>query len=262
MTTSTLGTDKRPVAIVTGGSSGIGFATARVLLDAGWRVAFFSQNAERVDQAKAELIKDHASDHFAGDVVDLRNSEATRAFIGKIARDWGRLDAMVCNAGFSPKGPNGRVPLAEVDLDEWEDVLRINLTGALVCCQAAIPHMSEAGHGRVIIIGSLAARTTPRIAGSAYTASKAALAGLCRSIVSEYSDAGITANLVAPGRILSEMTGSPDSEANLGALSRIPINRLGRPEDIARVVEFLVRPESDFINGAIIDVNGGEFTPA
>lgn len=252
----------KPVAVVTGGSSGIGYATVQALLDAGWRVAFFSQNAARVEQAANDLAKQHSHDDIRADVVDLRDAPATRRFIATVARELGRIDALVCNAGYSPKGPHGRVPLADVDIDEWQDVLRINLTGALVCCQAALPHMIEAGGGRIVLIGSLAARTLPRIAGAAYSASKSGLAGLCRSIVSEYSAQGITANLVAPGRILSEMTGSADSEANRAVLARIPAGRLGQPGDIARVVAFLVQPQSDFISGAIIDVNGGEFVPA
>jgi 3-oxoacyl-[acyl-carrier protein] reductase len=141
-------------------------------------------------------------------------------------------------------------------------VLRVNLTGALLCCQQVLPGIVQARHGRIVLIGSLAGRTTPKIAGASYVASKSALVGLARSIVSEYSPHGITANTICPGRIISEMSGPPDTPGNRAALTRIPIGRLGEPQDIARVVELLVRPESDFINGAIIDVNGGEFTPA
>jgi 3-oxoacyl-[acyl-carrier protein] reductase len=122
--------------------------------------------------------------------------------------------------------------------------------------------MVDARHGRIVLVGSLAARTLPRIAGAAYVASKSGLAGLARCLVSEYSRYGVTANTVCPGRILSEMTGPAASPTNQAALDRIPVGRLGQPKDVARVVEFLVRPDSDFINGAIVDVNGGEFVPA
>ncbi len=252
----------RPVAVVSGGSSGIGLATVEALLAAGWRVGFFSQQADRIESARRELATRFPEPSIHAAVVDLRDESGVRGFFDTIGSRWGPVGALVCNAGYSPKGPAGRMPLAEIPLAEWEDVVRVNLTGALVCCQAVLPQMIGTGHGRIVLVGSLAARTLPRIAGASYVASKSALAGLARSIVSEYSKNGITANTVCPGRILSEMAGSADSPTNLAALERIPIGRLGRPVDVARIVEFLVRPESDFINGAIFDVNGGEFAPA
>jgi 3-oxoacyl-[acyl-carrier protein] reductase len=179
-----------------------------------------------------------------------------------VTRQWQAPSALVCNAGFSPKGPAGRVPLAEIDLAEWNDVLAVNLTGALLCCQSVLPAMVQRQFGRIVLIGSLAGRTMPRIASAGYVAAKSALAGLARSIVSEYSRHGITANTICPGRIITEMTGPAEMPANQAALERIPLGRLGTPEDIARVVEFVLRLDSGFINGAIIDVNGGEFTPA
>ncbi|MCO0638191.1 SDR family oxidoreductase, partial [Lutimaribacter sp. EGI FJ00014] len=166
-----------------------------------------------------------------------------------------------CNAGYSPKRNGGRVRVEDVDPDEWQDVLSINLTGALVCCRCALPGMVKRRSGIIVFIGSLAGRTIPRIAGAAYAASKSGLLGLSRSIVSEYAQFGITANTVAPGRIATDMAGPTDSPANREALSRIPIGRLGHAEDIARAVLVLAAPQADFINGAVLDVNGGEFTP-
>jgi 3-oxoacyl-[acyl-carrier protein] reductase len=250
------------VAVVSGGSSGIGLATVETLLGAGWRVAFFSQQAARVAEAERALSQRFPSDRVMAAVVDLRDSDAVRGFFQDVASHWQAPAGLVCNAGISPKGPEGRIPLAKTDLGEWDDVLRVNLTGALLCCQAVLPGMVQAGQGRIVIIGSLAGRSLPRIAGAAYVASKSALGGLTRSLVSEYSHHGITANLVCPGRILGDMAGAPDSPTNRAVLERVPIGRLGKPIDVARVVEFLLRPGSDFINGTIIDVNGGEFLPA
>jgi 3-oxoacyl-[acyl-carrier protein] reductase len=191
--------------------------------------------------------------------VDLREPRAVVSFLRHVEQSWGRIDALICNAGFSPKGPSGRTPLAEVPLAEWNDVLAVNLTGAMVCCQAVLPGMASRRHGRIVLIGSLAGRTTPRIAGASYSASKSGLAGLMRAIVSEHSAAGITANTICPGRILTEMAGDPGSPANQAALARIPCGRFGRPEDVARLVSFLIADDADFINGATIDLNGGEF---
>jgi 3-oxoacyl-[acyl-carrier protein] reductase len=250
----------RPVAVVSGGSSGIGLATAEALLEAGWAVALFSQQSANVEKAEASLAERFGRHVVLGGTVDLRDAAAIAAFFGNVASRLGPVEALVCNAGFSPKREEGRAPLGEIPLDEWNDVLSVNLTGAMLCCQAVIPGMVARRHGRIVLIGSLAGRTMPRIAGASYAASKAALVGLARSIVSEYAQHGITANTIAPGRIVTEMTGDPSAPANRAALSRIPSARLGRPEDIARAVLFLCAPEAGFVNGAILDINGGEFT--
>jgi 3-oxoacyl-[acyl-carrier protein] reductase len=251
------------VAVVTGGATGIGFATVAQLIEAGWRVAFFSQTGERVEAAAADLHTRFPQSEIHAETVDLRDEDGIRRFFANVRARWGTVSALVCNAGYSPKGPGGqRTPLGDLPFAEWEDVIRVNLTGAFLCCREVLPGMVEARRGRIVLVGSLAARTLPKIAGASYVASKSALAGLTRSIVSDYSAHGITANTICPGRILSEMTGPPDAPGNSAALARIPIGRLGRPDDVARVVTFLVHPASDFINGAVFDVNGGEFVPA
>ena len=153
----------------------------------------------------------------------------------------------------------GDSPNTEVPLAEWNDVLAVNLTGAMVCCQAVLPGMASRRQGRIVFIGSLAGRTTPRIAGASYSASKSGLTGLMRAIVSEHSAAGVTANTICPGRILTEMAGDPRLPANQAALARIPCGRFGQPDDVARLVSFLIADDADFINGATIDLNGGEF---
>jgi 3-oxoacyl-[acyl-carrier protein] reductase len=249
----------QPVAVVSGGSSGIGLAVVGRLLSEGWRVAFFSQQATRVEDAQSDLASKHGAGRVMARTVDLREPPAVVSFLRDVEQSWGRIDGLICNAGFSPKGPSGRTPLAEVPLAEWNDVLAVNLTGAMVCCQAVLPGMASRRHGRVVFIGSLAGRTTPRIAGASYSASKSALAGLMRAIVSEHSAAGVTANTICPGRILTEMAGDPGSPANQAALARIPCGRFGQPRDVARLVSFLIADEADFINGATIDLNGGEF---
>lgn len=249
----------QPVAVVSGGSSGIGLAVVGRLLSEGWRVAFFSQQSKRVEDAQRDLAGRHGADRVLSRTVDLREPLAVAGFLRDVERTWVRIDALICNAGFSPKGPCGRTPLAEVPLAEWNDVLVVNLTGAMICCQAVLPGMAARRHGRVVFIGSLAGRTTPRIAGASYAASKSGLTGLMRVIVSEHSGVGITANTICPGRIMTEMAGDLGSPANQAALARIPGGRFGRPEDVARLVSFLVADDADFINGATIDLNGGEF---
>ncbi|MEQ8440525.1 MAG: SDR family oxidoreductase [Alphaproteobacteria bacterium] len=253
----------KPVAVVSGGTTGIGLECVKRLILSGWNVAYFGQASERVEASKQSLdaiVAEHDARVLAG-VVDLRDVPSVDAFFHLAQQELGPVRGLVCNAGYSPKGPDGRVPLADVELEEWQDVLAVNQTGAMICCQHALKSMTNVGHGRIVLIGSLAGRTVPKIAGASYAASKSAIVGLARSIVSEYSMYGITANTVCPGRILTEMTGDTSQPENLEALDRIPIGRLGKTSDIARLVEFLMRANSDFINGAIIDVNGGEFVP-
>lgn len=251
----------RPVAVISGGSSGIGLACAEAFLETGWAVALFSQQQTHVELARDGLQARFGAQDVLASTVDLRDRAAISAFFDKISAAYGRVDALVCNAGFSPKRPEGRAPLAEIPLDEWNEVLAVNLTGALLCCQAVLPGMVARRHGRIVLIGSLAGRTLPRIAGASYAASKAALTGLARSIVAEYAGFGITVNTICPGRIVTGMTGDPSSPTNQAAIARIPAGRLGRPEDIARAALFLCAPEAGFVNGAVLDINGGEFAP-
>ncbi|MER8887743.1 3-oxoacyl-ACP reductase FabG, partial [Mesorhizobium sp. M0816] len=242
-------------------TTGIGLACAEHLLTTGHRVAVFSQQAPRVDEARESLSRQFGVDNVLAETVDLRQHESLAGFFDKVRTTWSSPTVLVCNAGFSPKRGGQRLAFDAIPLDEWNDVLVVNLTGTMLCCQLAAPAMAAERFGRIIFIGSVAGRALPRIAGTSYVASKAALAGLARSLVSEYGPHGVTINTVAPGRILTEMTGEPDSPANQAALTRIPTGRLGRPEEIAAVVAFLASNQAGFINGAIIDVNGGEYVP-
>jgi 3-oxoacyl-[acyl-carrier protein] reductase len=248
-----------PVAVVTGGSSGIGLAVVHWLLSEGWRVALFSYQKDAVIAATLKLSAQYDAGRIMTATLDLRAPPLVHQFLRQVEENWGRIDALVCNAGISPKGPMGRTPLSQISLDEWHDVLTVNLTGALICCQAVLPGMALRRHGRIVFVGSLAGRTTPRIAGASYAVSKSGLAGLMRTIVAEHSASGVTANLIAPGRIMTDMAGDPESPTNQASLARIPSGRFGRPEDVARLVSFLVAADADFINGATIDLNGGEF---
>ncbi|WP_168878815.1 3-oxoacyl-ACP reductase FabG [Rhizobium sp. P28RR-XV] len=250
------------IAVVTGGTSGIGLATARKLLAAGHCVAVFSHSAKTVTDATAALSAEFGFGRVLGRVVDLSDPVAVANFFEELSSTWGDAAILVCNAGISPKGPAGPRRFEDVGLEEWNEVLAVNLTGTMLCCQAVVRGMRRTGFGRIILIGSLAGRTRPRIAGGAYAASKAALAGLMRSLVGSCGPFGITVNLVAPGRILTPLTGDPNTPANRDAVGRIPSARLGTPEDIAAAVAFLASEDAGFVNGAILDINGGEYAPA
>lgn len=253
--------DPRRVAVVSGGSSGIGLATVRQFLADGYRVAFFASHADHVEEISATLQLEFADGRVLGRCLDLRSAVAVSDFFDTVAHAWRQPDTLICNAGISPKGVAGATSLESVSLADWNDVLAVNLTGSMLCCQSVLPAMKAARFGRIVLIGSIAARTTPKIAGPAYVASKAALSGLARSILMACTGTGVTVNVIAPGRILTPMTGSPDSAQNRAALQRIPVGRLGRAADVATAAAFLASEAAGFINGAILDVNGGEFAP-
>ncbi|MCF6108936.1 3-oxoacyl-ACP reductase FabG [Mesorhizobium muleiense] len=249
------------IAVITGGTTGIGLATARRLLSRNYLVAVFSQRQESVEAARDELAKEFGTERIFARPVDLAMPAQIEEFFVALGARWGTPHALVCNAGVSPKGTDGATPFNEIQLKEWNEVLAVNLTGAMLCCQAVGPAMMERGFGRIVMIGSVAARTRPKIAGASYVASKAALSGLTKSLVTTYAPFGITVNVVAPGRILTNMAGEPDTPTNRAALAAIPAGRLGQPDDVAAVVEFLISHEAGFVNGAVVDVNGGEFLP-
>lgn len=255
-------TNAARIAVVTGGTTGIGLATARYLLQRGYRVAIFGQNEGHMESAKDCLDGEFGPDRIFARTVDLRQPAQITAFFRELEQGWGSVAVLVCNAGVSPKGADGPTPFSEVSLDEWNFVLSVNLTGAMLCCQAVLPGMVRHGFGRIVFIGSVAGRTLPRIAGSAYVASKAAICGLARSLVWPYAAHGITVNVVAPGRIATAMAGASGNQINRAAITRIPAGRMGDPHEVAAVVGFLADDEAAFVNGAILDVNGGEYAPA
>ena len=252
--------DPSRVAVVTGGTTGIGLAVVDRLLADGFRVAWFGSDPKKLEASVAEISKRAPDERIFARRVDLRDPDLVCSFIEDVGGHWDGISVLVNNAGISPKRNGRRIPLHETSLNDWEHVVSINLTGAFVCAREVIPGMITAGYGRIINIGSIAGRTLPRLAGAPYAASKAAMAGLTRSIASEYSRFGITANTVSPGNVASDMTGDVNSPANRAAAKRIPSERIGTPDEIAAMVAFLCLPEAGFINGAVIDVNGGELT--
>jgi 3-oxoacyl-[acyl-carrier protein] reductase len=246
------------VAIVSGGSTGIGLATVRALRAAGFKVGFFSSSAPKVEAAVAAIASEPGPDSH-GAVVDVTDDAAVSAFHTDVETKLGAVGALVCNAGISPKRDGKRIPLHETTREQWESTLSVNLAGAFNCARACLPSMMSQRYGRIVLVGSIAARATPKLAGAPYVASKSALSGLMRSVISEYSAYGITCNIVAPGNVVTDMVAALSTDQLAQLAARVPVGRLGKPEDIALVIEMLCRPTAGFVNGAVVDVNGGEF---
>lgn len=247
----------RRVALVTGGARGIGFEIVRRLLADGYQVAFVATRAEHVERALESLS---CPERLYAEATDVTRQSEIERFVDRIRARWGDIGTLVNNAGISPKRADQNAPwLLQMSLDEWARVIDVNLKGAFILIRHLAPEMIAKGYGRIINIGSLAGRAMPLIAGPHYAASKAGLVGLTRAAARDLAPSGITVNCIAPGRILSDLTGPPEAAVNRSALNRIPVGRFGTAEEVAHVVAFLASPLAGFITGATIDVTGGEF---
>jgi 3-oxoacyl-[acyl-carrier protein] reductase len=245
---------KQRIALVTGAAKGIGLATSQKLIAAGCQVVMVDRLP--IDLDKLGLSTENAL-AFAGDVSDaaflLRLKEQIESRLGVVS-------ILVNNAGLSPKRSDGRSSgILEVTLDEWSKVLMINLTTVMQLSQLFLPGMRTQKFGRIVSLSSLAGRSKSVVAGPSYMASKAGILGLMRAIASEMGPEGITANCVAPGRILTDMSMQAGEEVNRRYAEQIPVRRLGTADEVADAIVFLCAESSGFINGATLDINGGFF---
>ena len=242
------------IALVTGAAKGIGLATSQKLIAAGCKVVMVDRLP--IELGKLGISSEHAL-AFSGDVSDA-------AFLSRLKEQidarLGTVSILVNNAGISPKRPDGRSSgILEVTLDEWSRVLMINLTTVMQLSQLFLPGMQAQKFGRIVSLSSLAGRSKSIVAGPSYMASKAGVLGLMRAIASEMGPHGITANCVAPGRILTDMAMQAGEEVNRRYAEQIPVRRLGTADEVADAITFLCAESSGFINGATIDINGGFF---
>ena len=237
------------VALVTGGVRGIGAAITRRLVSRGVTVAAgYSRDAGAAERFAEEL--DGSVTVHQGNIGS--NADCERV-VAEVLDRHGRMDILVNNAGITAdKTVRKMLP------EDWDRVVHVNLSGAFYLSRAILQHMLDRGSGRIINISSIIGESG-NIGQANYAAAKAGLFGLTMSLAQETARKGITVNDVAPGYIATDMVAAVPKEALDKVIAKIPVGRLGEPDEVARVVEFLADPESGFITGQIFSVNGGQY---
>ena len=238
------------VIIVTGGSRGIGEAIVRTLCGLGARVyATFNSNEERAQKISAELKTEGQQIEFSK--VDVADEAGVKEFVDGIVNREGKVDGLVNNAGITRDGL-----MVRMSTQDWTDVLHTNLSGTFFFCRAAARPMMSERKGRIVNIGSIVG-----LAGNAgqvnYSASKAGIVGLTKSLARELASRNVLVNCIAPGYVESDMTGKLNEDQKQSYTNSIPLRRIAEAEEIAKVVAFLLSDGASYITGQVINVDGG-----
>src|ERR1700744_5930681 len=237
------------VALVTGAARGIGLAVARRFLAEGWRVALLDIEGELLSQSVAAL---NAADSTLALPCDVSDAKAVAGAVTELERHFGRLDALVNNAGVAVFAP-----LLETSDDDWNRVLAVNLTGPFICTKAVAPLMRENGGGAIVNITSISGLRASTLR-SAYGTSKAGLAHLTKQLAVELAELGIRVNGVAPGPVDTAMAKAVHSaEIRADYHDAIPLNRYGLEEELAEALFFLCSDRASYITGQVLAVDGG-----
>ncbi len=236
-------------AIITGGASGLGRAVAKRLVAEGGKVALWDVNADAIAEAAAEVGATHTA------TLDVSDAAAVAAAADETAKALGRVDVLVCSAGIT----GATAPVHEYPLDSWEQVVSINLNGLFYCCRAVVPHMLANGYGRIVNVASVAGKEGNPNA-SAYSASKAGLMGLTKSLGKELATLGVIANCITPATFESPILEQlPPSQVDY-MRSKIPMGRLGEVHESAAMVCFMASEECSFTTASTFDTSGGRTT--
>ena len=240
--------DNQKLALLTGAAGVLGSATARGLIADGYRVVMVD-----IDGNQLEALAREIGTEAYPLVLDVADPQKIAEACAKIRQEFGQVSVLVNNAGVLSNHK-----AAETANDEWRHILAVNLDGAFYLCREWLPDMKAERWGRIINVCSLAMKTGGITAGTAYTASKGALASLTFSLAREAASFGVTVNGIAPAYIKTPMvTEQLTEEQRRQLLDQIPVGRFCEAEEVAHVVQFLVSPLSGFITGEIVDINGG-----
>jgi acetoacetyl-CoA reductase len=244
---------ERRVAIVTGGTGGIGSAICQRLASKYQVVACYFKNGNHVEaktwQSKQKELG-HEIDILYADIAQFQDCEK---LVSLVLERYGSIDVLVNNAGITKDAS-----LRKMTPEQWQEVINANLTSVFNITRNILPAMLNQGYGRIISISSINGRKG-QFGQCNYAATKAALYGFSKSLAQEVASKGITVNTISPGYIETPMLAMMKADILKNILDNIPIGRLGKPEEVAAAVEFLASPESSFITGANLDINGGQY---
>ena len=241
--------------VITGAASGMGRATAHLFADEGARVVIADLGAKRVQAVVDEITAVHGADAAIGVVTDVGSHDALKALVAQTVASFGGIDVLINNAGVSML--NSAFQDEESFESNWATTVDINLTAHVRLIRLCLPHLLEAGDGRIVNIASTEAIVST--AGiSAYSATKAGVVGITKSFAVELGRHGITVNCICPGPINTGMTAGIDETAKTTyAKRRVPLRRYGEPEEVAQMTLNLCLPASSFVNGVVVPVDGG-----
>ena len=232
--------DSNKIAIITGASQGIGKAIFDFFVEQGITAIGVSRNIELTGYT-----------HHC----DVCNESEVKALFSDVINTFGRVDILVNNAGISTQ-----TDIVDTSLEEWERVLKTNLTGTFLCTKYALKYMKTQKYGKIINISSIAGRFRSAMASVAYTCSKYGVIGMTRQLALHYAKYNININCVAPSQTRTKMLiENVDEEQLKKFISTIPAGRLAEPDDIAQAVWFLASDSASYLNGAVLDINGGQF---
>jgi NAD(P)-dependent dehydrogenase (short-subunit alcohol dehydrogenase family) len=238
------------VAVVTGAGKGLGKAIAEKFFSEGASVALWDIDLRPAESVAASL--DPSGQRTMVVKVDITHETEVSRAVSEVMSRFNRIDILVNNAGISR-----HKPIEEMTLEIFESVMKVNLTGTFLCCRAVTPIMKKQGRGKLVNIASLGGRTGRPGVGVNYAASKAGVIGLTQTLARELGPAGIYANAIAPGSILTEQTAQYPREVFETWIAGRAIQKTGMPEDVANVAVFLASSRSDWVTGVTIDVNAG-----
>jgi len=237
------------VAIITGGASGIGKKTAEIFSKEGAAIAIFDVNKEALNQTEKEISDNGGKCN--GYIVDVTNFEDVTEKVKEVIKDLGEIDVLVNNAGITRDNF-----LTKMEIDDWNKVISINLTGTFNCAKATASYMMEQGKGNIVNVSSVVG-VYGNIGQTNYAASKAGVIGLTKTWAKEFAKKGIRVNAVAPGFIKTPMTDKVPEKVLEIMISKTPMGRMGESLEVANAILFLASEESSFTTGHILHVDGG-----
>jgi 3-oxoacyl-[acyl-carrier protein] reductase len=241
------------VVVVTGAAAGIGAAMAGMFAREGGRVAVLDVDVPGLDAVARDIAGGGAE--VLPQRCDVTSPTEVGRAVDAVAGRWGRIDVLVNNAGGFYK----MASIEEIDHDEWESILRLNLTSVFIVSKAIVPIMKRQGSGRIVSMASIAGRTGNVPTAAHYAAAKAGIIGFTRQLAREVAPHGILVNAVAPGTTATaRVLAARSPEATRAVAAAIPVGRLGEPSDVAEAVLYLASDAARFVTGATLDVNGGQ----